>query len=115
MVEYLSIATDHLPASERGEDTQRVRSREDTGLAALFGFAAPPPYALVAPPCHGKLMTVILRSPFSQQKMRYRAKSRTVIYRSKIHPVLKRNFEVFSVLDWLAASTHLASFPFTFE
>jgi hypothetical protein len=47
----------------------------------------------------------ILRSPFSQQKMRYHAKSRTMIYPSKIRPVLKRNFEVFPVLDWLAALT----------
>jgi len=28
-----------------------------------------------------------------------------LIYRSKTHPVLKRNFEVFPVLDWLAALT----------
>lgn len=41
----------------------------------------------------------ILRWPFSQQKMRDHAKSRTVIYRFKMHPVLKRNFEVFPVLD----------------
>jgi len=26
-------------------------------------------------------------------------------YRSKMHPVLKRNFEVFSACDWLAALT----------
>jgi hypothetical protein len=46
-----------------------------------------------------KLAQYILRAPFSLQKMHYRAKSRTVIYRSKMHRVLKRNFEVFSVLD----------------
>ena len=39
------------------------------------------------------------------QKMRYHAKSRTFIYRSKMHRVLKRNFEVFPVLDWIAAVT----------
>ena len=33
------------------------------------------------------------------------SKSQTVIYRSKMHPVPKRNFEVFPVLDWLAALT----------
>jgi hypothetical protein len=47
----------------------------------------------------------ILRSSFSQGKLRYHAKSGTTIYRSKMHPVLKRNFEVFSSLDWLAALT----------
>ncbi len=46
-----------------------------------------------------------LRSPFSQQKMRYHAKSRSMVYRAKMRPVLKRNFEVFPVLDWLAALT----------
>ena len=34
--------------------------------------------------------------------MRYLSKSQTVIYRAKMHRVLKRNFEVFPVLDWLA-------------
>ena len=37
--------------------------------------------------------------------MRYQAKTGTIIYRSKMHPVLKRNFEVFSALDWIAALT----------
>ena len=36
----------------------------------------------------------ILRSPFSQGKLRYHAKSGTTIYRSKMHPVLKRNFVI---------------------
>ena len=44
-------------------------------------------------------------SPFTQEKMRYQAKTGSIIYRSKMHPVLKRNFEVFSALDWLAALT----------
>lgn len=30
-------------------------------------------------------------------KMQYHGKTRTIIYQSKMHPVLKRNFEVFSV------------------
>lgn len=51
------------------------------------------------------LAQYILRSPFSQQKMRYHPKSKTVLYRSKMNPVLKRNFEVFPVLDWIAALT----------
>jgi Putative transposase len=47
----------------------------------------------------------ILRSPFSLEKMQYQAKTGTIIYRSKMHAVLKRNFEVFSACDWLAALT----------
>ena len=47
----------------------------------------------------------ILRSPFSLEKLRYHAKTGTVLYHSKMHPVLKRNFEVFSACDWLAALT----------
>jgi len=47
----------------------------------------------------------ILRSPFSLEKVRYHATTGTVIYHSKMHPVLKRNFEVFSACDWLAALT----------
>jgi len=47
----------------------------------------------------------ILRSPFSLEKMRYQARTGTIIYQSKMHPVLKRNVEVFSATDWLAALT----------
>jgi hypothetical protein len=51
------------------------------------------------------LSEYILRSPFSQETLRYQAKTGSIIYRSKMHPVLKRNFEVFSACDWLAALT----------
>lgn len=47
----------------------------------------------------------VLRSPFSLEKLRYHATTGTVIYHSKMHPVLKRNFELFSACDWLAALT----------
>jgi len=47
----------------------------------------------------------ILRSPFSLEKLRYHARIGTIIYRSRMHPVLKRNFEVFSATDCLAALT----------
>jgi hypothetical protein len=40
------------------------------------------------------------------EKLRYQANTGTIIYyQSKMHPVLKRNFEVFSACDWLAALT----------
>ena len=52
-----------------------------------------------------KLAQYILRSPVSQQKMRYQPKGKTVLYRSKMNPVLKRNCEVFPVRDWIAALT----------
>jgi hypothetical protein len=50
----------------------------------------------------------ILRSLFSQEKLRYQAKAEEVTYLSKKHPVLKRNFGVFSACDWLATlSAHI--------
>ena len=45
----------------------------------------------------------MFRSPFAQDKLRYHATTGTIIYRSMMHLVLKRNFEVFSALDWLLA------------
>jgi hypothetical protein len=51
------------------------------------------------------LAQYILRSPFSQEKMTYRQESKTVLYRSKMNPVSKRNFAVFPVLDWIATLT----------
>ena len=47
----------------------------------------------------------ILRSPFSLEKVRYHTPTGTILYPSKMHPVLKRNFEVFSASDWLTALT----------
>jgi len=47
----------------------------------------------------------ILRSPFELEKLRYQASTGTIIYQSKMHPVLKRNFEVFLACDWLRALT----------
>jgi len=47
----------------------------------------------------------ILRSPFALEKLRYQASTGTIIYQPKMHPVLKRNFEIFSACDWLAALT----------
>lgn len=50
----------------------------------------------------------ILRSPFSLEKMTYQQQSKTVLYRSKMNPVLKKNFAVFPVLDWIATlTTHI--------
>ncbi len=48
------------------------------------------------------LAQYILRSPFSQQKMTYNKESKTVLYRSKMNPVSKKNFAIFPVLDWIA-------------
>jgi hypothetical protein len=39
------------------------------------------------------------------EKLRYQASTGAIIYQSKMHPVLKRNFAVFSACDWLAALT----------
>jgi len=51
------------------------------------------------------LAQYILRSPFSPEKMIYRQATKSVLYRSKMNPVTKRNFAVFPVLDWIAALT----------
>ncbi len=54
------------------------------------------------------LAQYILRSPFSLEKMTYQQQTKTVLYRSKMNPVLKRNFAVFPVLDWIATlTTHI--------
>jgi len=37
--------------------------------------------------------------------MIYQKDSKTVIYRSKMNPVLKKNFAIFPVLDWILAVT----------
>jgi len=54
------------------------------------------------------LAQYILRSPFSLEKMTYQLQSKTVVYRSKMNPVLKKNFAIFPVLDWIATlTTHI--------
>jgi len=41
-----------------------------------------------------KLAQYMLRAPFSLEKMSYDDKNGTVIYRSHMHKILKRNFQV---------------------
>jgi hypothetical protein len=48
-----------------------------------------------------KLAGYMLRAPFSLAKMTYDPASGTVIYRSKMHLGLKRNFQVMSGAQWL--------------
>lgn len=48
-----------------------------------------------------KLAGYILRAPLLLAKMSYDAASGTVIYRSKIHLGLKRNFQVVPGAEWL--------------
>jgi len=47
----------------------------------------------------------IIRNPFSEQKMKYNEENGTVIYRSRMHAKTKRNFEIFSAEDFIAAIT----------
>jgi len=49
-----------------------------------------------------RLAQYMLRAPFSLEKMSYEPVSGTVIYRSRMHKTLKRNFQIMSVADWLA-------------
>ena len=40
--------------------------------------------------------------------MAYQQHTKTVLYRSKMNPILKKNFAVFPVLDWIATlTTHI--------
>ncbi|MDP7135447.1 MAG: transposase, partial [Planctomycetota bacterium] len=47
----------------------------------------------------------IIRNPFSEQKMVYNAENGTAIYRSRMHAKTKRNFEIFSAEEFIAAIT----------
>ncbi len=48
-----------------------------------------------------KLAGYMLRAPMSLAKMSYDAATGTVIYRSKMHAGLKRNFQVMPGAEWL--------------
>jgi hypothetical protein len=48
-----------------------------------------------------RLVKYMLRAPFSLQKMSYDPASCTVIYRSRMHKTLKRNFQLMHGADWL--------------
>jgi hypothetical protein len=52
-----------------------------------------------------KLAQYILRHSFSVEKMTYIAQSSRVIYHSRLNPTTRRNFEVFTATDFLAAIT----------
>jgi len=49
-----------------------------------------------------RLAQYMLRAPFSLEKMSYDPESCTVIYRSRVHKTLKRNFQLMHGADWLA-------------
>ena len=51
-----------------------------------------------------RLAEYLLRHPFSLQKITWNATSKTVIYRSKRHYNTKRNFQIFSAPDFIAAA-----------
>ena len=52
-----------------------------------------------------RIAQYIIRNPFSEKKMTYNEETGTVIYRSRKHANTKRNFEVFSAQDFIAAIT----------
>lgn len=49
-----------------------------------------------------RLAGYTLRAPMSLQKMTYDAATGTVIYRSRMHAGLRRNFQVMPGAEWLA-------------
>ena len=48
-----------------------------------------------------RLAQYMLRAPFSLEKMSYDPETCTVIYRSRMHKTLKRNFQIMHGADWL--------------
>jgi hypothetical protein len=48
-----------------------------------------------------RLAQYMLRAPFSLEKMTYDQDSGTVLYRSRMHKTLKRNFQIMHGADWL--------------
>jgi len=68
------------------------------------GFAVHNQVRVAADDAEGrkKLAAYMLRAPLSLAKMRYDPASGTVIYRSKMHLGLKRNFQVMPGAQWLA-------------
>jgi hypothetical protein len=51
-----------------------------------------------------RLAQYLLRHPFSLQKITWNATTKTVIYRSKRHHNIKRNFQIFKAADFIAAA-----------
>ena len=49
-----------------------------------------------------RLAQYMLRAPLSLEKMSYDPVSGTVIYRSRMHKTLKRNYQIMPGADWLA-------------
>jgi len=68
------------------------------------GFSAHNDVRVAAEDAEGrkKFAGYMLRAPMSLQKMTYDAATGTVIYRSKMHAGLKRNFQVMPGAAWLA-------------
>ena len=48
-----------------------------------------------------RLARYMIRCPFALEKMRYDKKSAMMIYRSKLHATLKRNYQLMPALKWL--------------
>ncbi len=74
------------------------------GWRYFGGFSAHNRVRVVAEDREGrmKLAGYMLRAPMSLAKMTYDAATGTVIYRSKMHAGLKRNFHVIPGAEWLA-------------
>ncbi|MBI4191132.1 MAG: hypothetical protein HY525_11420 [Betaproteobacteria bacterium] len=84
---------------------KRMLARGHSGFSAHNAVRAPAEDAKR----HKKLAGTMLRAPMSLEKMTCDAATGTVIYRSKMHAGLKRNFQVVPGAQWLALRCkHLA-------
>ncbi len=48
-----------------------------------------------------QLARYMIRNPFALEKMEYKPKQGVVVYRSKMHATLKRNFQIMPGAEWL--------------
>jgi hypothetical protein len=110
------VALPRVPASLLAEGFQRAVLDFLVGNGAVSeelccrmlawrhgGFSVHNEVSVAAEDAEGrkKLAGYMLRAPLSLQKMTYDAATGTVIYRSKMHVGLKRNFQVMPGAEWL--------------
>ena len=83
--------------------TDELRSRP-LGWRHFGGFSVHNQVRLGGHDAEGRksLAGYMLRAPMSLEKMRYDAATGSVIYRSKMHLGLKRNFQLMPGAEWLA-------------
>lgn len=60
-----------------------------------------------------RLARYMIRNPFALAKMTYDPSTAMIIYRSKLHATLKRNYQLMPALKWLRACSSASSASFS--